>query len=147
MFTGATFVYNRRMARPKRREPAVDLSEKIAPEVAAQVASATGGDGAGGAPASKSAAAPAGGGKVVVGAKVDAEVRDGLDAMARRLRAQDPAEPDNRSTSVRVSFRIAEAALRGNRLEVLSAMGRRSLADAVDEVLAAGFEVMGKSTR
>jgi hypothetical protein len=89
----------------------------------------------------------AGGGKVVVGAKVDAEVRDGLDAMARRLRAQDPAEPDNRSTSVRVSFRIAEAALRGNRLEVLSAMGRRSLADAVDEVLAAGFEVMGKSTR
>lgn len=125
----------------------MDLSEKVAPEVAAQVASATGANGAEGVLTSATAAAPASGGKVVVGAKVDAEVKDGLDAMARRLRAQDPAEPDNRSTSIRVSFRIAEAALRGDRLEVLSAMRRRSLADAVDEVLAAGFEVMGKATR
>lgn len=125
----------------------MDLSKKVAPEEPAQVASAAGANGAEGVPTSATAAAPASSGKVVVGAKVDAEVRDGLDAMARRLRAQDPAEPDNRSTSIRVSFRIAEAALRGDRLEVLSAMRRRSLADAVDEVLAAGFKVMGKATR
>ena len=146
MFTFALFVYNRSMTK-RRPEPAVQPSEGIAPDEAARFASAAGQDRTEGSPTSESAAAPAGVGKVVVGAKVDREVRDGLDAMARRLRAQDPAEPDNRSTSIRVSFRIAEAALRGDRLEVLSAMRRRSLADAVDEVLAAGFEVLGKATR
>jgi hypothetical protein len=80
----------------------------------------------------------------MVGARVPPDVRDGLDAMSRRLRVQNPNEPDNRSVAIRTSFHIAEVALRGDRLEKLSRMGRGSLSEAVEEVLTAGFEAIAR---
>lgn len=78
---------------------------------------------------------------VVVGAKVEPEVKRGFDELARRLRGQNPSEPENRSLAIRTSFHIADTVLRGDRLRALNNLGG-PLVEAVDRVMEAGFKAL-----
>lgn len=82
---------------------------------------------------------------MVVAAKVPREVREGLDAMAARLRTPTPSELPNRSIAVRASYDIAETVLRGDRLRLLNELGGASLTEAVDRVMEAGLRAIAKA--
>lgn len=79
----------------------------------------------------------------VVGARVPRRVFLGLDAMAKRLRTQNPSEPENRSTAIRTCFDITDVMLEGDRLDMLSKMDKH-LVDAARIVIDAGFKAQQK---